>query len=112
MKVWERTTYSQSLTDPSRNEFGITFALRGGNFCHPIGEGNWFTEPYYKKAIKFFAPFVCFPWIAWNLWGWQGYMGFKCYGVDSPTYVDFAGKEEVYEGSQALHFSMRFRMKT
>lgn len=112
MQVSEITTYDQPLTDPSRNEFGITFALRGGDVCHPVGEGNWFSEPFFQKAIKFRTWFPCLPWLAWNLWGWQGYCGFKVYGVDSPTYVGFAGEENVYEGSQALHFSARFRMRS
>ena len=111
MKVWEHTTYSQSLTDPSRNEWGITFALRGGDVCDPMN-GNWFREPWPTFVIRFFAHIACLPWIAWNLWGWQGYIGFKCYGVDAPEYKNWIDANEVYDGSQAMCFSMRLRMRT
>lgn len=97
----------EPTTNPKRDTFGIGIYLRGGDFLHPTGEGNWFAEPYFKTAIKFWCPIPILPFVNWNLFGWKGYLGCKVYGVDSPTYDDWAGVENVFDGSQAMMFSGR-----
>lgn len=112
MKVFEiSTSPEQPLTDPSRNKFGITFALRGGDVYDKMG-GKWFEPPYPRNTFHVYVPWKILPWISWNLWGWCGYVGFKCYGVDSPEYKNWIPEVEVFDGSLALCSSMRFRMRT
>ena len=105
MKVHQITTCDEGITNPKRSTFGITFALRWGDVAHPTGPGNWFSEPYFKTALRFWSWFPL-PWITWNIFGWRGYLGAKFYGADSPTYT-WLKPEEVYPGSQAIHFSAR-----
>jgi hypothetical protein len=108
MKVFQLSTGDEPLTQPKRQTFGITFALRGGDVCHPLGtEGNWFKEPYFDKVLRFYCPIPILPFIMWNLWGWKGYAGCKIFGADSPAYLNWMQPEDVYEGSQAIHFSAR-----
>lgn len=94
-------------TNPKRDTFGIGIYLRGGDFLHPTGAGNWFDPPYFTEAIRFFCLIPILPFINWNLFGWKGYVGFKVYGVDSPTYAGWARMENVYDGSQAMMVSGR-----
>lgn len=98
-------------TAPKRETFGITFAFRGGDVCHPLGEGDWFKPPYFTKVLRFWCPLPVLPWITWNLWGWRGYLGAKVYGADSPDYCNWMDPFDVYERSQALHFSARLSIK-
>ena len=115
MKVHQLTTCDEGITNPKRSTFGITFALRWGDVCHPLGsEGNWFKEPYFEKVLRFYSYFPL-PFIAWNLWGWKGYAGLsKVYGVDSDAYKlwpAMKGREhEIYPGSQAMMASVRLRI--
>lgn len=110
MKVYQLITRDEGITNPKRSVFGVTLALRWGDVAHPTGEGNWFDKPYFITALRFFSYFPL-PWITWNLFGWRGYLGAKIYGADSPTYVSWLKPEEVYEGSQAIHFSGRLFIK-
>lgn len=98
-------------TNPKRDLFGVGIFLRGGDFLHPTGAGNWFDKPYFTTALRFYCRLPLLPFINWNLWGWRGYMGFKVYGVDSQTYLDWAGPENVYDGSQAMMLSVRLRIQ-
>jgi hypothetical protein len=109
VRVFQFTTHDQPLTDPKRSTFGITLALRGGDVCHPLGaEGKWFEPPYFDRFLRFWCPIPILPYLAWNLFGWRGYFGAKIYGVDSPAYKNWPGlADEVYDGSQAIHFSGR-----
>ena len=98
----------QPTTNPKRSKFGVTLALRGGDVCHPLGEGKWFEPPYFDKVLWFWMPLPLLPFISWNLFGWKGYIGAKVYGADSPAYKNWMKESDVYEGSQAIHFSVRF----
>lgn len=110
MRVFQFSTGDELLTSPKRETFGITFALRGGDVCHPTGEGNWFKEPFFTSSLRFWCGFTLLPWISWNLWGWKGYLGAKFYGADSPTYSSWIKEEEIYPGSTAIHFSGRLKI--
>ena len=101
----------EPTTDPKRETFGITFALRGGDVCHPLGQGDWFNPPYFSNVLRFWCALPILPWVSWNLWGWCGYIGAKVYGADSPAYAHWLDPFDVYEGSQAIHFSIRLLVK-
>ncbi len=107
MNVTQITTCDEGLTNPKRSTWGITLALRGGDVCHPLGDGKWFEPPYFAKVLRFRCPVPLLPFITWNLWGWRGYIGAKVYGVDSPAYKNWLPAEDVYDGSYAVHFSAR-----
>ena len=107
MKVHQITTCDEGITNPKRSSFGITFALRWGDVCHPLGsEGNWFKEPYFTKVLRFYS-YVPLPFITWNLFGWRGYAGMKFWGCDSEAYKNWLPAEIVYPGSIAMQFSGR-----
>jgi hypothetical protein len=107
MKVHQITTCDEGITNPKRSTFGVTFALRWGDVCHPLGsDGNWFKEPYFTKVLRFWSYFPL-PFIAWNLFGWRGYLGAKVYGADAPEYKFWMNPADVYAGSQAIQFSGR-----
>ena len=102
------TNPAQPATSPFPLADGVFLELRGGDFCMPYGSGDWFdaANPF-TKAWRFVLSRAWLPFLSWR-WGTRGgYIGAKCYGVDSPTYVAFAGAAEVYIGSQALMLSCR-----
>jgi hypothetical protein len=100
----------QATTNPKRDKFGIAFVLRGGDVCHPLGDGKWFEPPYFERVLRFWCPLPILPFISWNLWGWKGYAGAKVYGADSPEYKNWMEPADVFPGSFALHFSVRLRI--
>lgn len=107
MKVHQLTTCDEGITNPKRSTFGITFALRWGDVCHPLGsEGNWFHPPYFTEVLRFYS-YIPLPFISWNLFGWRGYLGAKVYGADAPEYRNWMNPFDVYVGSQAIQFSGR-----
>ncbi len=106
MKVHQLITRDEGITNPKRSVWGVTFALRWGDVCHPLGQGDWFAPPYFSRVLRFWS-YSPLPFIAWNLWGWRGYLGAKVYGVDSDAYKNWINPEEVYDGSQAIQFSGR-----
>jgi hypothetical protein len=106
MKVRQIITRDEGITNPKRSVWGITFALRWGDVCHPLGQGDWFKPPYFSRVLRFWSYFPL-PFVAWNLWGWRGYLGAKVYGVDSPAYKNWIAPDEVYDGSLAIQFSGR-----
>lgn len=102
------TNPAQPATSPFPLANGIFLELRGGDFCMPHGDGDWFDaeHPLTKAWRRAFAH-AWLPFLSWR-WGKRGgYIGAKCYGVDSPTYAAFAGADQVYAGSQALMLSCR-----
>lgn len=109
MKVIRRfgNKLDHPATSPLLSEPGFWWELRAGDICHPTGKGNWFTPPYFQHAWKWYCPWPILPYLSWRVGNKGGYMGFKIYGVDSPTYVDWAGAENVYPGSQAMQVSLR-----
>jgi hypothetical protein len=109
LKVHQLITRDDGLTNPKRSVWGVTFALRWGDVCHPLGQGDWFKPPYFSRVLRFWSYFPL-PFVAWNLWGWRGYLGAKVYGVDSPAYKNWIAPDEVYEGSQAIQFSGRLKI--
>lgn len=107
MIVHQLTTCDEGITNPKRSAFGITFALRWGDVCHPLGsEGNWFHPPYFTEVLRFYS-YIPLPFISWNLFGWRGYLGAKVYGADAPEYRNWMNPFDVYVGSQAIQFSGR-----
>jgi hypothetical protein len=100
----------EATTNPKREAFGVTFALRGGDVLHPLGQGDWFKSPYFSRILRFWCPIPILPWITWNLFGWRGYLGAKIYGADSEAYANWMPATDVYVGSQALQFSARLRI--
>lgn len=106
MKVFQITTCDEGTTNPKRSSFGITFALRWGDVCHPLGTGEWFKPPYFSDVLRFYS-YIPMPWITWNLFGWRGYLGAKVYGADRPEYNNWMLPGDVYEGSQAIQFNGR-----
>mgnify|MGYP000673918565 CR=1 FL=1 len=100
----------QATTNPKRDTFGITFVLRGGDVLHPLGKGDWFELPYFSRVLRFWCPLPLLPWVSWNLWGWRGYFGAKVYGADSLDYLNWMPAKDVYQGSQALQFSIRLHI--
>ena len=59
MQVHSISTHDEGITNPKRSTFGITFALRWGDVCHPLGsEGNWFKEPYFTRVALLPSPVV------------------------------------------------------
>ena len=106
MRVQQITTCDEGITNPKRSSFGITLAFRWGDVCHPLGQGNWFEPPYFTRVLRFWSYFPL-PFISWNLWGWRGYCFAKVYGADSEAYMNWMRPEDVYSGSQAIHFSAR-----
>lgn len=109
MRAFQLTTCDEGLTNPKRSTFGVTFALRWGDVCHPLGQGDWFKAPYFSRVLRFYS-YIPLPFIAWNLFGWCGYLGAKVYGADSPAYVNWMNATDVYEGSQAIQFSGRLKI--
>jgi len=111
MKVFQIISKDEGITNPKRTDLGVTFALRWGDVCHPLGQdGNWFKEPYFTKVLRFYS-YIPLPFITWNLWGWKGYLGAKVYGADSPEYKNWMNPDDVYDGSQAIQFSGRLLIK-
>lgn len=110
MRVNQLITRDEGITNPKRSVFGVTIALRWGDVCHPIGQGNWFKPPFFSNVMRFWCPIPLLPWISWNLWGWRGYIGAKVYGADAPEYSRWIPAWDVYAGSQAIHFSARFNI--
>lgn len=97
----------QPATAPFLPSSGIFIELRGGDFCHPLGSGNWFAPPYFSRVLRFFLGVPLLPFISWRIGNVGGYIGAKCYGVDSPAYKNWLPAEDVFEGSQALMLSIR-----
>lgn len=102
------TDPERNLMDPLLEKNGIFFELRGGDICHPKGEGKWFEPPYFPDGVwRTFCRWNILPFFAYRLGKKHGYMGFKAYGADSEAYKNWMNPEDVYEGSQALHVSIR-----
>lgn len=96
----------RNYKDPLLEGNGLWIEFRGGDVCDPIG-GNWFTEPFPKTVIRFSTSLAWLPWISWKVGKKGGYIGFKAYGADSDAYKNWMKPEEVYDGSEALCFSIR-----
>jgi len=111
MKIFQITTNpDQKLTSPFRSTNGITLALRGGNILDPYFDPDgWFWSKKPSFVLNFYVPIPILPYITVKFGKYGFYAGFKAYGVDSDAYIDqLCPKEDVYEGSQALSFSVRF----
>lgn len=107
VEVIFRSDPLRPLTDPLPEANGIVFRLVRGDVLDPLFDPDgWFgvAKPLFVLRFRSKVPL---PFLAWRLGRWTGYVGFKVYGVDSPSYVPWAGAAEVYEGSQAMHFSVR-----
>lgn len=111
MLVTQSKNVTGELTHPFPKEDGWFLVWRGGNVCHPLSPGNWFSVPYFTRAIRFFCRWNILPYLCWKYGDRAGYFGFKIYGADSPTYASWIPAEEIYSGSQALHFSIRLGAK-
>lgn len=102
---------NRPLKDPLPDEVtGTIFIKRiySGDLLRPAF-GNWFKVPFpkivgYKKSVKesFYAWQIDLIWFYW-----RGYIGAKVFGVDSPEYKNWLPEECVYEGSNAMAWSIR-----
>ena len=105
-----RNDPERGLLDPVLEKGGRKFVLRiwSGDVCDPLG-GQWFGPEFPKTVIRFFCKLPILPFIAWKwpLMNRAGYIGFKLYGADAPAYKNWMPAEDVYDGSQALCFSVR-----
>ena len=68
MRTHQLTTNDEGITNPKRSTFGITFALRWGDVCHPLGSGDWFKPPYFDRVLRFYLPMavpvlLCVAWL-------------------------------------------------
>lgn len=110
--VISRNDPGRGLTDPIPDEVpGLVWVHRvyAGDVCDPM-LGNWFAPPWPKVLLRWQAKAAHF--FAWQVplgfgYVWRGYAGFKLYGVDSPEYKNWLPSWDVYNGSQALCFSLR-----
>lgn len=116
MKVHEfRLSGDEALTECKRPNFGISLSFRWGDWCHPLGSGNWFHEPYFTRIFRHYI-WLPLPFICWNLWGWRGYVGCKVYGAECPDRPEDPGMwhwipaADVYPGSQAIQLSIRLKV--
>lgn len=122
-RVWSSIP-DHPITDPFPPTGKLFYlAFFTGDFAHPIGEGNWFEKPYFRKAIRFVAR-VPLPHWAWDLGFARGYASLaKPWGmeqVDSDEAIRAVGRvpalepfrswlpaEDVYHGSTAIMASIR-----
>ena len=108
------TDKDQPSTSPFRDRNGIFLEFRGGDFCHPdlwhpFSGGKWFTEPFFNpnRVTRFFFKWPLFPFISYRFGNRVGYAGAKIYGADAQAYKRWLPPSDVYEGSQAIMFSIR-----
>lgn len=103
------TNPDQPSTSPFPVKNGILLELRTGDVCDPIGIGsNWFNPPFPKYVLRYFSR-IPLPYIAARFGAIGFYAGWKIYGVDAPEYKQWLCKpEEVYDGSLAMCFTIRF----
>lgn len=94
-------------TGVSTNPWRPGFFLRGGDICHPLGKGQWFSPPYFTRIWRTFCPLTILPFLCVHVGRFAFYIGFKIYGADAGPYKEWMNPDDVYPGSQALHLSMR-----
>ena len=105
-----RNDPERPLADPLPELKGRRLVVRvyAGDYCDPfLDPDGWFGPQKPRILIRrklSFMPFVAW---RWPFTSRAGYVGFKLYGVDSENYKTFLPPEEVYDGSQACHFSIR-----
>ena len=109
MKVIRRfgNKLDRPATDPLLEENGFWWELRAGDICHPRGEGDWFHPPYFDKVWRTFVSLPILPFVSWKIGSKGGYAGFKIYGADAEAYKQWMNPDDVFEGSQAMHVSIR-----
>ncbi len=107
-----RNDPERPLTDPLPELGGRRFVFRIylGDYCDPFCDPDgWFGPKVPRISVRVNLPWLPLPFLAWR-WGNTGraaYIGFKLYGVDSDNYKGWLPASEVFEGSQAVHFSLR-----
>ena len=107
-----RNDKERPLVDPLPELGGRSFIFRlySGDINQPVSlTAGWFEPPFAKYVWKKFVKLPILPFIAWR-WPFTtkgGYCGFKLYGVDSPAYKLWMNPDDVYDGSQAVHLSIR-----
>jgi hypothetical protein len=101
------TDKNHPVTDPFPSKNGFFLEFRGGDFCHPLDNGDWFKPPYFKHVWRFFLRWPLLPFLSWKFGKHGGYIGAKAYGVDSPDYKNWLPEDEVYDGSEALMIGIR-----
>lgn len=108
LRGWS-TNKDWPLVKPFLEKSGIFVEFRGGDFIFPKGKGEWFKPPYFPKGV--FRSFLTWPWLPFitiRIGNWGMYFGAKAFGVDAPAYKEWmCDPAEVYDGSQAIMFSIR-----
>lgn len=105
------TDKNQPLTSPFRSKSGIFIELRGGDYLCPIGEGSWFSPPYFAKVSRRYFSRAWLPFVSIRIGSWGCYFGAKAYGADSDAYKNFMDEKDVYVGSTAIMKSARMSTK-
>lgn len=104
------TRPDQPATSPFPLTNGVLFEMRGGDIAEPLAlKANWFSPPYPERVFRYFLRWPLLPYVAvkWGRFGF--YAGAKIFGVDSDAYKEWlCPPEEVYDGSLALCFTIRF----
>lgn len=112
VSVLYRNDPERPLTDPLPEPGKRRFVLRIylGDYCDPFRDPDgWFGRALPVIIIRVNLPWLPLPFVAWK-WPFvnrAAYIGFKLYGVDSDRYKDWLPAHEVFDGSQAVHFSVR-----
>lgn len=104
VSVLYRNDPDRPLTAPLPDTDRLIVRVYRGDYCDPFF-GNWFARPWPRVIVRLTLRWM--PFIAWRLGRWRGYVGFKVWGVDSPSYRNWLPAGDVYSGSLACCFSVR-----
>lgn len=103
------TDKTQPLTAPFPVNGHVFLEFRGGDILHPLGAGDWFRPPYFARVFRAFCAWRILPFLSWRFGSVGGYIGAKVYGADSDAYCNWMNSSDVFPGSLALMFSVRFK---
>jgi len=112
VKCHYRNDPERSLKDPLPEPGGRKFIFRvySGHINQPVAlTAGWFSPPFPKYVWRKYVSLPICLFFAWRypFTSRGGYAGLKLYGVDSPAYKLWMNPDDVYEGSNALHLSIR-----
>jgi hypothetical protein len=101
-----------------KGRVGIKLRLAGGDVCDPLlkrrapgvpedAKLDWFNS-LPALLLRFATKRACIPYIALGAGRFGWYCGGKIYGMDLDWYKKWTPAEDVYDGSNAICFTMRF----